>query len=169
MSRQILNTGGAANDGQGDTLRNASQKINDNFAELYNLITLTGGGGSGGGGLTTGELQQLVEDEITSQLSNIDPDGGSANILLYKSYDQSDLPSDQDINVSTTYNFETGSLFVTNTISTDFNGWSFDLPTTGRYVFLIRVVATSNDITKIIEVSDWSDPVLAYDRGLPNL
>ena len=34
MSRQILNTGGAANDGQGDTLRNASQKINDNFAEL---------------------------------------------------------------------------------------------------------------------------------------
>lgn len=171
MSRQILNTGGAANDGQGDTLRNASQKINDNFAELYNLITLTGDGGGGGdgGGLTTGELQQLVEEEITSQLSNIDLDGGSVNILLYKGYDQSDLPSDQDINVSTTYNFETGSLFVTNTISTDFNGWSFDLPTTGRYVFLIRVVVTSNDITKIIEVSDWSDPVLAYDRGLPNL
>jgi hypothetical protein len=38
MARQIVNTGSAANDGTGDTLRTAGQKINDNFNELYTLL-----------------------------------------------------------------------------------------------------------------------------------
>lgn len=36
MARQTINVGTAANDGTGDTLRAASQKINSNFIELYN-------------------------------------------------------------------------------------------------------------------------------------
>ena len=36
MTKQIINTGAQANDGTGDSLRQASQKINDNFTELYN-------------------------------------------------------------------------------------------------------------------------------------
>lgn len=35
MARQIVNTGTTANDGTGDTLRIAGQKLNENFAELY--------------------------------------------------------------------------------------------------------------------------------------
>lgn len=35
MSRQNLATGTTANDGTGDTLRSAANKINDNFVELY--------------------------------------------------------------------------------------------------------------------------------------
>jgi hypothetical protein len=35
MTRQVLNVGIVANDGTGDTFRIAGQKINDNFAELY--------------------------------------------------------------------------------------------------------------------------------------
>ena len=35
MTKQIINTGAQANDGTGDSLRQASQKINDNFTELY--------------------------------------------------------------------------------------------------------------------------------------
>ena len=42
MARQIINTGSAANDGTGDTLRNTGSKINANFSELYGLV----GGGS---------------------------------------------------------------------------------------------------------------------------
>lgn len=38
MTRQIINTGSAANDGTGDTLRTAGEKINDNFQELYGLF-----------------------------------------------------------------------------------------------------------------------------------
>lgn len=36
-TRQIINTGTIANDGTGDTLREASRKINDNFAVLFGL------------------------------------------------------------------------------------------------------------------------------------
>lgn len=38
MARQTLNRGTAANDGTGDTLRVAAQKINENFAQLYTAI-----------------------------------------------------------------------------------------------------------------------------------
>lgn len=38
MARQIINTGTNANDGSGDTLRKAGQKINTNFTELYNIL-----------------------------------------------------------------------------------------------------------------------------------
>ena len=37
MARQILDIGSNANDGSGDTLRAAMQKVNENFAELYNV------------------------------------------------------------------------------------------------------------------------------------
>ena len=35
MTRQNISTGATANDGTGDTLRSAGNKINDNFVELY--------------------------------------------------------------------------------------------------------------------------------------
>lgn len=41
MPRRILNIGGIANDGKGDTLRVASQKINENFQELYTGLTFS--------------------------------------------------------------------------------------------------------------------------------
>ena len=38
MARQTINRGSSANDGTGDTLRQAGQKINQNFGEIYNLL-----------------------------------------------------------------------------------------------------------------------------------
>lgn len=38
MARQIINTGTIANDGTGDTLRQAGRKINDNFGELFRVL-----------------------------------------------------------------------------------------------------------------------------------
>ena len=38
MSRENINTGSAANDGTGDTLRTAGNKINNNFRELYTVL-----------------------------------------------------------------------------------------------------------------------------------
>jgi len=38
MSQQIINVGTAPNDGQGDPIRTAYVKCNDNFTELYNFI-----------------------------------------------------------------------------------------------------------------------------------
>lgn len=38
MTREIINTGGTANDGSGDTLRGFATKSNNNFTEIYSLI-----------------------------------------------------------------------------------------------------------------------------------
>lgn len=38
MTRQNISTGTAANDGTGDTLRSAGQKINENFVEIYRKL-----------------------------------------------------------------------------------------------------------------------------------
>jgi len=38
MAKQIISTGSAANDGNGDTLRSAGTKINSNFSELYSKL-----------------------------------------------------------------------------------------------------------------------------------
>ena len=38
MARQIINTGASANDGTGDSLRNAGNKINQNFQEIYQFL-----------------------------------------------------------------------------------------------------------------------------------
>ena len=38
MTRQAISVGSAANDGTGDTLRQAAQKINENFVEVYQKI-----------------------------------------------------------------------------------------------------------------------------------
>lgn len=38
MAKQTINIGSAANDGTGDSLRDAGGKINDNFTELYDAI-----------------------------------------------------------------------------------------------------------------------------------
>ena len=47
MARQNVNLGITANNGGGDTARQAGQKINENFIELYTLLGGSGGGVSG--------------------------------------------------------------------------------------------------------------------------
>ena len=37
MAQEIINIGALANDGSGDTIRNAGRKINANFAEFFAL------------------------------------------------------------------------------------------------------------------------------------
>ena len=51
MAKQTINIGSSANDGTGDPLRDAMDKTNDNFTELYN-----GAGGVADGAITTAKL-----------------------------------------------------------------------------------------------------------------
>ena len=41
MAQQTLNIGSNANDGTGDTLRVAMQKVNENFTEVYSAPGIT--------------------------------------------------------------------------------------------------------------------------------
>jgi hypothetical protein len=40
MAREVINVGAAPNDGQGDPIRTAYIKTNNNFAELYSAVQL---------------------------------------------------------------------------------------------------------------------------------
>jgi len=62
MARQTLNRGTTANDGTGDTLRVAAQKINENFQELYTTL----------GGDTTVPIVSLTGDGIVFEGSSPD-------------------------------------------------------------------------------------------------
>ena len=42
MAKQVIGIGAVANDGTGDPLRDAFDKTNDNFTELYNSSGFTG-------------------------------------------------------------------------------------------------------------------------------
>ena len=52
MARETINTGSAANDGTGDTLRTAGLKINNNFTALYSIL----------GGDSAGVTTSLITD-----------------------------------------------------------------------------------------------------------
>jgi len=43
MAKQTINLGTAVNDGSGDPLRTAFDKVNDNFTEVYGLLGAEGG------------------------------------------------------------------------------------------------------------------------------
>jgi hypothetical protein len=169
MSQQKLNLGVGANDGTGDTLRSAGEKINDNFEELYYLIALGGGDGN----VDMDAIRALIDQEIQDQLEklNITDGANSANILLYKSFSSDILPPEEDIDFSTIYTFETGNLTKVDTTDLDFKEWQTEAPpiSSGRFVFLIQAVLISAEDSVTVEPSRWSNPVLIFDRGFEDL
>ena len=75
MTRQNLNLGTTANDGTGDTLRQAGTKINANFDELYQKLggdssTLTGAISAGSSGVV---FEGATDDTFETSLIVVDP------------------------------------------------------------------------------------------------
>ena len=75
MAKQSLGIGGSANDGTGDTLRAAADKVNDNFSEIYTLIgdesSLTTGISA------TASVVTLTSPTITTSIVPTTADGAS--------------------------------------------------------------------------------------------
>jgi len=69
MAKQTVNLGSSANDGTGDPLRTAFDKINDNFDELY----LYNSAGSGNNIEITGNTS-YTDVDITGNTSYTDVD-----------------------------------------------------------------------------------------------
>lgn len=71
MARQNINFGATANDGTGDPLRNAMQKSNENFIEIYETVSAANVGGVGPG------------VSVTSPAWNMPTDGtGDCSVIL---------------------------------------------------------------------------------------
>lgn len=70
MAQQLINIGSVANDGTGDPLRDAFDKVNDNFTELYSddmgdVNSVTGSGGLTASPTTGNVVVSLNDDSIT--------------------------------------------------------------------------------------------------------
>ena len=118
MTRQAISTGSSANDGTGDTLRSASQKINENFVELYNFLggdnnTLASKVSLNDSAVvfTSGSRQTIFEADVSSSANNtITLPQGSGSVVL-------------DTTTQTLTNKALTSPTITNpTISTTING-----------------------------------------------
>jgi len=72
MARQTINTGTIANDGTGDTLRIAGNKINENFVELYNLLGGDAVGASNVSQLTDSGLD-ILGTSFRTKIGAVDP------------------------------------------------------------------------------------------------
>lgn len=68
MTKQTINRGSAANDGTGDTLRTAAQKINENFTEVYGFLGRSGGGGQVSFDSTSVVFEGATADAFESRL-----------------------------------------------------------------------------------------------------
>jgi hypothetical protein len=66
MSKQIINVGSIANDGSGDTLRLAGQKINSNFTELYDSFAAVSEQASVDWEATSGPAKILNKPELAT-------------------------------------------------------------------------------------------------------
>ena len=105
MAYQSLGIGGAANDGTGDTLRAASDKINDNFLEIYTLI---GDASSLSTGISaTASVVTLTAPSIATSIAPSAADGatlGTASLEFSDLYLADGgiiyLGDDQDINIT---------------------------------------------------------------------
>jgi len=109
MAKQTINIGSSANDGTGDPLRTAFDKINDNFTELYNK---TGAGSSNN--------IEMSGNSIISTNTNgnitLDPNGSGRVIIATGSEirltDHSDngvvfVDADGDMQTTTNLNYST--------------------------------------------------------------
>ena len=135
MARQTLNRGTTANDGTGDTLRTAAQKINENFEELY----LSVGGDSATATVTLTEdgvvFEGQTDDDFETILCAVEPtadnivyvpnDGGtlildsSQQTLINKTILSPHLttPSIKDNDLSHSYNITVGNLSANRNIA----------------------------------------------------
>ena len=137
MTRQNISTGTFANDGSGDTLRQAGQKINENFVELYKKLggdsnALTGTLSISGSGIL---FEGATDDTSETVLNAVDPTqdniislpNTSGNIvldsatqtLLNKTLTMPILSGVKllDDNASHSYNFIAGSLTANHNIN----------------------------------------------------
>lgn len=174
MARQTLNRGTTANDGTGDTLRTAAQKINENFQELYQSI----GGDSAAAIVSLSSVGVVFEGQVadshetymvaveptTDNYVYVPNDGGTlvldscAQTLTNKTILSPSLttPSIKDNDSSHSYNVVVGNLSANRNITIP------SLSTNDTFVFADATQTLSN---KTINGLNVNNPVVGGIDG----
>ena len=172
MTRQNISTGTFANDGSGDTLRQAGQKINENFVELYQKLggdsnALTGilsiaSSGISFEGATDDANDTVLNAADPTQNNTINLPNASGNIVL-DSATQTLLNKTltgpivsgikiKDNDASHTYNFIAGSLTANHNIN---------IPTLSDSDTLTLIAASQTLTNKTLTAPALSQPKIS--------
>lgn len=126
MTRQNISTGTTANDGTGDTLRSAGNKINDNFVELYQAFGTDSN--SLGAGITFDSAKVIFSGTTnTTTLTRFDP-GSDVTIKLGDSNGEVVIINDDNIVNLVDSTGSASKLYYGNVFSTE-----GDLPSATTY------------------------------------
>jgi len=130
MAKQVINIGTSANDGTGDPLRTAFDKINDNFTELY-----TDDAGDVGSIIAgTGVAVDQATGDVTVSLA----DDGVSYAKMGSEFTTSATISASDVDFSSAAVFtKTLSANTTLTFSNVSTGMVKDLVITGNYTLTL--------------------------------
>lgn len=130
MAKQTINIGTAANDGTGDPLRTAFDKINDNFDELYSDDAGDVNSVSGSGGLEVDQSTGAVTVSIS--------DDGVTYAKMGSEFTTAATISASDVDFSSAAVFtKTLSANTTLTFSNVSTGMVKDLVITGNYTLTL--------------------------------
>ena len=78
MAQQLINIGSSANKGDGDAIRTAFDKVNDNFTELYlDVVDLKISAGAGNGATIVAEA---IKGDVIGQDSAVIVDSSNATV-----------------------------------------------------------------------------------------
>jgi len=102
MTQQVIDVGNVANDGQGDPLRTAFTKTNDNFTELYNIGGITG--------IANGTSNISIVEDGTVSISS----ANVANVFVVSGTGATNLGLLVSNNISATGNVTVGGLYFGN-------------------------------------------------------
>jgi hypothetical protein len=119
MAKQTINIGTSANDGTGDALRTAFDKINDNFNELYAVS------GAGAGNNLAFSGNRVISENSNGNIT-LDPNGTGRVVLATASElrftDHTDnalayVDADGDVQFSSNLTFSSNTLAVNGTVT----------------------------------------------------
>lgn len=130
-----------------------------------NVVTIVGANITTSIGVRMASTADNVSDVTTVYKIVLPKDGedgySQATVYLYRRTETSEVPPAKPSNVIT-YTFSTGNTTAAN------NGWTRSLPSSGgRFRWVIQAQAISRLASDTIAASEWSNPVIISEDGVP--
>jgi hypothetical protein len=163
MSIQTINIGNLVNDGLGDDLRTAFRKVNENFSDLSNTLTITASNIEGS--LGEGIFKEKNGSDL--EFKKLVP----GNNITLSSNDQSITINSTFVDSFTSITTNSGSIVanknsVPSTLDITIQGsTSYSAPVNGQTGRNIKVIKTGDKVISVDTVLDLHQILLSFDFG----